>query len=229
MRIIISFLLMSTVKLISLIFYKTEDNWLRIEGKRKWNSIRLIVFMNHTSLFEPLYLSVVPFHFLWRLSRKMVAPGADKTLNRPIVGKFWKFLSPGMVSISRKRDDTWKEFMQAIKERSVIIIAPEGRMKRENGLDLNGNKMTVRGGVADVLENLDEGNMLIVYSGGLHHVQVPGQKFPKLFKTLKINVEQLNIKNYKDQFETTGRAWKKAVVDDMQKRLETNPPQIEPN
>lgn len=220
---------MSTVKLISLIFYKTEDNWLRIEGKRKWNSIRLIVFMNHTSLFEPLYLSVVPFHFLWRLSRKMVAPGADKTLNRPIVGKFWKFLSPGMVSISRKRDDTWKEFMQAIKERSVIIIAPEGRMKRENGLDLNGNKMTVRGGVADVLENLDEGNMLIVYSGGLHHVQVPGQKFPKLFKTLKINVEQLNIKNYKDQFETTGRAWKKAVVDDMQKRLETNPPQIEPN
>lgn len=224
MRVIISFILLSTVKIVSLIFYKTEDKWLRVEGKKKWDSIRLIVFMNHTSLFEPLYLSLVPFHFLWRLSRKMVAPGADKTLSRPIVGKFWKFLSPGMVSISRKRDDTWKEFMGSIQERSVIIIAPEGRMKRENGLDLSGNKMTVRGGVADVLDNLHEGNMLIVYSGGLHHVQIPGEKIPRLFKKIKINVEQIEIPKYKEQFGTTGRAWKKDVVDDMQLKLETNPP-----
>lgn len=227
MRVLISFVLLSTVKIFASLFYKTEEKWLATEGKKKWDSIRFIVFLNHTSLFEPLYLSMVPFSFLWRLSRKMVAPGADKTLNRPIVGKFWKFLSPGMVSISRKRDDTWKEFMNAIQERSVIIIAPEGRMKRENGLDLNGNKMTVRGGVADVLDNLNEGNMLIAYSGGLHHVQVPGQHFPKLFKTIKMNVEQLDIQKYKAQFEVTGRAWKKAVVDDMQRRLETNPPHID--
>lgn len=229
MRVLISFFILSTVKIIGLIFYKTEDKWLTVEGKDKWDSIRYIVFLNHTSLFEPLYVSMVPFSFLWRLSRKMVAPGADKTLNRPIVGKFWKFLSPGMISISRKRDNTWKEFMNAIEERSVIIIAPEGRMKRPNGLDLSGKKMTVRGGVADILENLNEGNMLIAYSGGLHHVQKPGEHFPRLFKTIKMNLEQLDIQKYKSQFDVTGRAWKKAVVDDMQRRLETNPPHIDEN
>lgn len=226
MRILISFIIMSTVKILSLIFYKTETNWLKVEGKKKWDKIRLIVFMNHTSLFEPLYLSQVPFPFLFRLSRKMVAPGADKTLSRPIVGLFWRFLSPGMKSITRKRDDSWKEFMGSIEERSVIIIAPEGRMKRLTGLDLNGNKMTVRGGIADILDYIDEGNMLIVYSGGLHHVQIPGQKIPNLFKRIKINIEQLDIPNYKNQFEVEGRAWKKAVVDDLQNRLENNPPKI---
>ena len=217
---------MSTVKILSLIFYKTETNWLKVEGQKKWDKIRLIVFMNHTSLFEPLYLSQVPFPFLFRLSRKMVAPGADKTLSRPIVGLFWRFLSPGMKSITRKRDDSWKEFMSSIEERSVIIIAPEGRMKRPTGLDLNGNKMSIRGGIADILENIDEGNMIIVYSGGLHHVQTPGQKIPNLFKRIKINIEQLDIPNYKNQFGVEGRAWKKAVVDDLQHRLENNPPII---
>lgn len=226
MRILISFFIMSTVKILSLIFYKTETNWLKVEGQKKWDKIRLIVFMNHTSLFEPLYLSQVPFPFLFRLSRKMVAPGADKTLSRPIVGLFWRFLSPGMKSITRKRDDSWKEFMSSIEERSVIIIAPEGRMKRPNGLDLNGNKMSIRGGIADILENIDEGNMLIVYSGGLHHVQTPGQKIPNLFKRIKINIEQLDIPNYKNQFGVEGRAWKKSVVDDLQHRLENNPPII---
>jgi hypothetical protein len=217
---------MSTVKILSLIFYKTETNWLKVEGQKKWDKIRLIVFMNHTSLFEPLYLSQVPFPFLFRLSRKMVAPGADKTLSRPIVGLFWRFLSPGMKSITRKRDDSWKEFMSSIEERSVIIIAPEGRMKRPTGLDLNGNKMSIRGGIADILENIDEGNMIIVYSGGLHHVQTPGQKIPNLFKRIKINIEQLDIPNYKNQFGVEGRAWKKSVVDDLQHRLENNPPII---
>lgn len=154
----------------------------------------------------------------------MVAPGADKTLNRPIVGKIWKLMGPGIYSITRKRDKTWRKFMQAIHNRSVIVIAAEGRMKRPNGLDLHGRPMTVRAGVADVLEHLQDGNILVVYSGGLHHVQKPGEGLPHLFKTLKLNIEVLDIDQYKARFNTEGIQWKKDVVKDMQLRLENNCP-----
>ena len=46
-------------------------------------------------------------------------------------------------------------------------------MKRANGMDLEGMPMTIRGGVADLLMAIPGGRMLIAYSGGLHHVQVP--------------------------------------------------------
>ena len=99
-------------------------------------------------------------------------------------------------------------------------------MKRKNGLDLEGNKMTVRGGVADLLARLDKGQMILAYSGGLHHVQVPGEGLPKLFKTLKLNIEAFEISNYKQMFssELSSTAWKKQVLDDLQHRLETKVP-----
>lgn len=219
-----SFTLLHGIRIFAKIFYRFETNWLS-SGQNDWDDIRYIVFLNHTSLFEPLYLGTTPRWFVTKLSKKMVAPGADKTLNRPIVGKFWKLLGPGMISISRKRDATWRQFMQAIKNKSIIIIAAEGRMKRANGLDANGRPMTVRSGVADILEQLDEGKMLVAYSGGLHHIQIPGQKIPKLFKTIKINFELLEIRDYKESFPVEGIQWKRAVVRDMQERLETKCPQ----
>ena len=156
----------------------------------------------------------------------MVAPAADKTLNRPIVGKFWKLLFPGIISISRKMDAPWRQFMQALENKSIIIIAAEGRMKRANGLDANGRPMTVRSGVADILDQLDEGKMLVAYSGGLHHIQIPGQKIPRLFKTMKLNFDILDISDYKNSFPVEGIQWKRAVVRDMQERLETRCPKI---
>jgi 1-acyl-sn-glycerol-3-phosphate acyltransferase len=222
MRVLLSFILLSIFKIMSLILYKFEIQWLNT--KPTWKKVRMIVFLNHTSLYEPLYIGFVPFPFLWRLSRKMVAPGADKTLNRPIVGLIWKLMGPGIYSISRKRDKTWRKFMEAVHNRSVIVIAAEGRMKRPNGLDLNGRPMTVRSGVADILEHLSDGNILVAYSGGLHHVQKPGQTKPNFFKTLKMNVEVLDIDTYKSQFNTEGIQWKKDVVKDMQHRLENNCP-----
>jgi hypothetical protein len=153
----ISFFIMSFVKVMGLLFYKPQSKWLNqpLQKKIDWKPIRLIVFLNHTSLYEPLFISVLPFHFIWRLAKRMVAPGADKTLDRPIVGKFWKMLlAPGMTSITRKRDHTWHEFMESIAWDSIIIIAPEGRMKRENGLDLKGRKMTVQGGVAEIVKEI---------------------------------------------------------------------------
>ena len=117
--------------------------------------------------------------------------------------------------------------MEAIHNRAVIVMAAEGRMKRRNGLDLDGKPMTIRSGVADVLEQINEGNMLIAYSGGLHHVQIPGQKLPRIFKTLKLNLEVIDIPEYKSKFNTEGIQWKRDVVEDFQNRLESNCPQAD--
>lgn len=224
MRRLISFSVLLFLKGLSAVFYKFKVGW--PSEQIRWNDIRLIIFLNHTSLFEPIFLGILPVSFLWRLSGHLAAPGADKTMNRPIVGTLYKLMSPGITSISRKRDDTWEHFMDTITTDSVIVIAPEGRMKRKNGLDLEGNKMTVRGGVADILSHLEKGQLAIAYSGGLHHVQIPDEGLPKVFKTLKINIDVMEIANYKTSFSSpTGSSeWKKQLLDDLQLRLENKIP-----
>lgn len=222
MKEILSFLIITAIKAYSHIFYRFKVE-LSPKSFKEWEEVKLIIFLNHTSLFEPLFLGVLPWRFIFKLPKKLLAPGASKTLNRPIVGKFWKILSPGMISISRQRDKTWREFMQKIHEGAIVAIAPEGRMKRKNGLDINGNKMTVKSGVADIIEMMNEGKILFAYSGGLHHVQAPGE-FPKLFKILKMNLEIMDIRDYKKQFTSEGIDWKREVTSDLQNRLETKCP-----
>ena len=226
MKSLISFITLLAIKVFANIFYRFKIQW-PTNGTIIWSDVRLLVFMNHTSLFEIIFLGIAPVSFLRMLSRHMVAPGADKTLNRPIVGRLFKMFSPGMTSITRKRDNTWDEFLDSITEDSITVIAPEGRMKRKNGLDLDGKKMTVRPGVIDILQNLNNGQMLIIYSGGLHHIQVPGEGFPRLFKTVKANSEVFEIPAYKAGFAQPvgSAAWKKLVLDDLQYRLETKPPE----
>ena len=226
MKSLLSFLTLLFIKAMSNLFYKFDIGWPK-QNKIRWNDVKLIIFLNHTSLFEVLYLGFLPIPFLRMLSKRMVAPGADKTLNRPIVGFFFKLFSPGMTPITRKRDNSWQEFLESMNPDSIIIIAPEGRMKRKTGLDLEGKKMTVRAGVIDVIKSVDKGQMIFAYSGGLHHVQIPGEGFPKLFKTLKMDLETFEISEYKAMFnqeETGSRAWRKSVLDDIQNRLETKPP-----
>jgi 1-acyl-sn-glycerol-3-phosphate acyltransferase len=224
MKQLLSFLTLVLIKFFSRIFFRFEVKWLT--KKARWENIKMIVLLNHTSLLEPLYIGYLPTTFLWRLSKRMVAPGADKTLNRPLVGFFYKIFSPGMTPITRKRDDSWVQFMESIYEDSIIVIIPEGRMKRPSGLDLNGNKMTVKGGVTDVLRGVNKGEMLIAYSGGLHHIHIPGDKKYHFFKTLKLNLEVIDIAAYKSNFgeNHTADEWKKAVIDDLQIRLETKVP-----
>lgn len=212
-----------SIKLFANIFYRFNIKWLSTY-QNNWENIRLIVFLNHTSLYEPLFIGALPWSFVEKLARKLVAPGASKTLERPIVGFFWRLLSPGMTSITRKRDKSWREFMQKIQDKSIVIIAAEGRMKRKNGLDAFGRKMTVRAGISDILETQTEGDMLIAYSGGLHHVQAPGEKLPRLFKKINANLELINIEEYKAQFHSTGLQWKKDIIQDLQTKLETNCP-----
>jgi hypothetical protein len=93
-------------------------------------------------------------------------------------------------------------------------------MKRANGLDAEGREMTVRGGIADILEALPDGRMLIVYSGGLHHIQVPGELLPTPFKTLRCRMEMIDIPSYKEEMkrEFPDLRFRKAVVADLTRR-----------
>lgn len=229
MKSLISFSLLLFTKTVSRTLFTLKTNWPMDKNQIPWNDVKLIILLNHTSLLEPLYVGALPNSFLRTLSKKMVAPGADKTLNRPIVGLFYKLFSPGMVSISRKRDETWEQFTRAIANDSITVIIPEGRMKRPNGLDLNGNKMTVKGGVADVLSVLKGGQMIVAYSGGLHHIHAPGEKAYRFFKTIKLNLDVLPIDSFNNQFALPigSEEWKRAVIADLQHRLETKVPALD--
>src|SRR2546430_1033535 len=114
----------------------------------------------------------------------------------PIFGLIFKFIARHVIAITRERDHTWFAVLDKIDPQSMIIIAPEGRMMRANGLDANGNPMTVRGGIADVLLAIEHGKMIAAYSGGLHHVQVPGHHTVGIFKTVSLRIENLDIADY---------------------------------
>jgi hypothetical protein len=220
---LISFFLLICIKLFSHTFFKLKQIWLG-EPAKDWNKIKLIVFLNHTSLFEPLFIAAFPWSQLWRIASHLVAPGADITLKRPLVGKIYKFLSPHIVAISRQRDATWDLFIQKIHHnpKSVVLILPEGRMKRLNGLDKEGKPMSVRGGIADILLLMGEGEMLLAYSGGLHHIHYPGKLYPNLFKSMALKSETLSIIDYKNQFDhdpEDSKIFKNAVTEDLEKRI----------
>ena len=104
------------------------------------------------------------------------------------------------------------------------MIAPEGRMKRPNGLDKFGKAMTIRGGVTDIIEVLNDGGMILALSGGLHHVQAPGQHFPRLFKKISMNFAYLDLQEYKSMFPGSPRERKIGMVQDLQQRLERDCP-----
>ena len=212
-----------SIKTFSMLFFRLETKWIQGEAQ-KFQDLRLMILLNHTSLYEPLFLQALPNKVLWLLAKKMLVPGADKTLNRPIVGFFWKLISPGFVSITRKRDKSWFKFMKMIENKHIIMIAPEGRMKRASGLDAYGKPMSVRSGVAEIIEALSEGNIFIGYSGGLHHVQHPGEVMPRLFKKIKMNFEQISVKDYKAQFNAEGIQLKRDIVADLEARLIQNTP-----
>ncbi|WP_338291957.1 1-acyl-sn-glycerol-3-phosphate acyltransferase [Planctobacterium marinum] len=228
----LSFLCLGLIKVFSYVFYRGEPVWLSREREESMQEVKLLVLLNHTSLFEPLFIRFAPWRLIWLLAYKLVIPGADITMRRPMAGRILKALMPGCIPITRKNDHSWIHFLSQVNEQKITAILPEGRMKRRNGLDKFGKPMSVRGGVADILECLDEGKILFVYSGGLHHIQAPGDKWPNLFKTLRANMELVNIKDYKRQFSVKTddlmarhNAFKIRVIEDMNRRLSECVPQ----
>jgi len=212
--------LLITLKYLSRIFYRRDFGWVGDVLPNPWKKLRLVAFLNHTSLFEPVFLSVVPNAFIWRLAAHGVVPAADKTTGRPLVGLIFKFVAHHVVAVTRERDHTWFEVLDRIDPQSMVIIAPEGRMKRASGLDANGQPMTVRGGIADILLAIQKGRLLIAYSGGLHHIQVPGSHTVGVFKTVRMRVEVLEIEDYIAAMMADGGAdqFKRNVREDLERR-----------
>ncbi|MGZ5443458.1 MAG: 1-acyl-sn-glycerol-3-phosphate acyltransferase [Thermoanaerobaculia bacterium] len=225
-RSLLVFNMLTMLKALSKVFYRHDFAFIGPTPPDPWADVRLVAFLNHTSLFEPVFLGSVPARFIWRLAAHGVVPAADKTTDRPLVGIVFRFVAHHVIAITRQRDDTWFQVLQKIDPKSMVVIAPEGRMKRENGLDLNGRPMSVRGGIADILSAVKEGRMLIAYSGGLHHVQVPG-KFPRIFKTVRLRVENLDIAEYIADINRRGgeEEFKKNVMKDLDWRRDRYAPE----
>lgn len=224
MQRLFAFFIMASVKIASHLFFDSRFAWSPPRPQIRFDRVRLLVFLNHTSLYEPIFITGLPFSALWRIAGHASLPGADVTLDRPLVGTFWKLMMPRISAITRKRDESWEYYLGSIEPDDIVLIAPEGRMMRPDGLDKAGQKMTVRGGIADIIERLDDGYMLLCLSGGLHHVQAPGQFFPRLFKTIHMNVTQIGIREYKARFTGGSRERKIQIVADLQRRLETECP-----
>jgi hypothetical protein len=225
MQKLLAFGILASVKTLSHLFYRGQFKWISAAPKNPWVDAKLIVFLNHTSLYEPLFIQHLSWPFLWKIVSRVNVPGADITLNRRFVGRFWKLMLPNISSVTRKKDESWSHYLNSIRSDSIIMIAPEGRMKRPNGLDKYGKPMTVKGGVADILEKLDEGGMILCLSGGLHHVQAPGEIVPSIFKSIHMNLAYIDIKEYKAQFsELSPRERKLKITQDLQQQLETKCP-----
>jgi hypothetical protein len=219
------FSLLLILKTLSKIFYRHDFGWVGDVPPNPWRHHRLVAFLNHTSLFEPVFLGGVPNSFLWRIAAHGVVPAADKTTGRPLVGLIFKFVAHHVIAITRERDHTWFQVLNKIDPHSMVIIAPEGRMMRANGLDVNGKPMSVRGGIADILLAIKEGRMLAAYSGGLHHVQVPG-RIPNVFATVRMRLEIIDIARYIEEMMADGGAdqFKKNVMRDLDRRRDTHSP-----
>ena len=226
MRRVFSFFILASIKTLVRIFYFSDFTWTPEREKIDFHHVRLMILLNHTSLYEPLFLSELPYAFLWRIAEKIYLPIADVTLRRPLVGFFFKLMLPRVFPVTRKSDESWQNYLGSIRADDLVIIAAEGRMKRPDGLDKHGKKMSIRGGVADIIERLGDGTILICHSGGLHHIQKPGQRFPAIFKPLRMHVTGIGVLEYRKRFSENTRERKIQIVADLQARLENETPRL---
>lgn len=230
MRKYLVFCFLITLKTVSRLFYRIEMDFIGDPPPEPWRRHRLVAVLNHTSLYEALFAGGCPPHFLWRMAAHGVVPIAQKTAARPLVGRFYKTVAGNVIPISRERDETWAQVLRTIDPDCMVVLFPEGRMKRASGLDAEGKPMSVRAGIADLLEEIGEGRMLLAYSGGLHHVQVPGQKLPRLFRTLRMRLEVVDIAEYRSaRLAEGGRiGYRRAVVNDLERRRDALCPAAAP-
>ena len=216
---LIRFGILCFFKSLRYIFYPTSVTW--VGKKSNWENVRLLILLNHTSLFEFIYTGVIPFKYLWKMSKHLTFPVADVTYNRKFAGRFYRLLAPSVNCLSRKKDHSWKTFLEKITKKSIMIFPPEGRMKRRNGLDKDGKQFRVRGGSSDILPHFIGSKLLLIYSGGLHHVFAPGDKYPKIFKKLHVAIEEVDIESYcKDFMNKNGVLDKIRVCQDLDRRRE---------
>lgn len=219
---------LSAVKILSVCFYRIQLRWEQgaAPTQQEWSRLKLGILLNHTSLFEPILLGGMPWALLWQMAKRGVFPIADLTFQRPFVGRFYTALG-NATPVTRVRDESWDSFMASVQHDSLVLILPEGRMKRRNGLDKDGQAMTVRGGVADILMSIPDGLMLVAVSGGLHHIQAPGEGFPRLFRRAFISADFMEVASFvlpklascsASPSGEPAHAFKQAVIDDLTQR-----------
>lgn len=222
MRSLFTYTLLLVVRTLSQVFFRHEWGWVGDEPEDPWNAdIRICAILHHTSLYEPVFAAVPPRRFMKRIAREGVIPIADKTLQRPIVGRFFKLVAREVVGVTRQRDETWRRVVRQAGPGRMVLLLPEGRMKRPNGLDSEGRPMTVRGGISDLIETAGGGKMLLAYSGGLHHVQAPGEIVPRLFKTVRMSLELVDLTAYREWIlarQGPDESFRRAVVRDLERR-----------
>lgn len=218
--------LLLTVKALSRLFYRFDIRWAGDIPAAPWSDLRLVSFLNHTSLYEPLFVGWFPNHFLKRIAYNGMMPVADKALKRPVMGYFFNLVANNVVAITRLNDHTWQTVIDQTTPNAMVVIMPEGRMMRKNGLDKKGQPMTVRGGIADLLLAIPRGRMLLTYSGGMHHVQAPGECWPRLFKTLRMRLQVVDIATYRRKLmqQAGQQGFKQAVVRDLENRRDRHCP-----
>ncbi len=216
---VITFALLIAVRTAARVFFKLEEEWIGGKPDNYAKGTRIIALLNHTSLYEPLIAGYAPYNLLWKFARHGVLPVAEKTMKRRI-GLFFRLLVRHPIVVTRQRDSTWDSVLNRVDSRAIVIILPEGRMKRADGLDSEGREMTVRGGVADILEALPDGRILAVYSGGLHHIQVPGEFLPTPFKTVRVRMEMIDIPTYQEDLKRDypDLKFRGAVIADLTRR-----------
>jgi hypothetical protein len=216
------FLLLLFIKGLSRVFFSFTVEWVGKRPAHPFREARIGLLLNHTSLFEPILLAVLPAGWLWDVSTRGLMPGADTTLSRPIAGRLFKFMVANPVSVTRNRDKTWRDFVSRASDDAVVVMSPEGRMKRRTGLDKHGRPMTLRGGIVDVLDCKQTGTMMLLYSGGLHHVQAPGEGFPKLFQRVKVRIEEIPIARYKKAMGHGTPEFRANVIADLEHRRDAH-------
>lgn len=216
---VITFALLVAVRTSAKVFFKLKNEWITPEPENYAKGTKMIAILNHTSLYEPLIAGYAQYRLLWKFARHGVLPVAEKTMKRRI-GLFFRLLVRYPIVVTRQRDQTWYNVLAKADSKAITIILPEGRMKRANGLDSEGREMTVRGGIADIIEALPDGRILVVYSGGLHHIQVPGELLPTPFKTIRCRMEMIDIPTYKEDLQRNypDLKFRNAVVADLTRR-----------
>ena len=226
-RSLIVFSILLAVKVLARLFYRFKPVWLGPVSREQWNDLRLIVVLHHTSLMDVLFFGLIPLRVLWGFATRGVVPAAAVTLERPLIGLAYRTMAKTVIPLTRKRDHTWESLLSQIDDDAMSILAPEGRLMRRNGLDKKGNPMSIRGGVVDILRAMPRGQMLLIYSGGLHHVQIPGEhRFPRPFKTVHGRFEMLDLTEYCNSLlDVSGEeGFRQAVIDDLQRRRDLHCP-----
>ena len=87
MRAYFSYSILFICRIFSQIFYSHKVSWVDEQPDNAWQDIRVIALLNHTSLYEWLYLPAAPpASLLFKIAEKAVIPIADITMKRPIIG-----------------------------------------------------------------------------------------------------------------------------------------------